>query len=51
VGDAVDVVLGLRAQGVPLRAAELLLADGLALVRRTASLPAPLPQEHPRSWC
>ena len=47
VGDAVDVVLGLRARGVPLRAAELLLADGLALALAVAALPAPLAQESP----
>ena len=47
VGDAVDVVLGLRTHGVALRAAELLLADGLALVAAVAALPGPLAQEAP----
>jgi FAD/FMN-containing dehydrogenase len=47
VAEAVELVLRLRREAVGLRAAELVLADGLELVRRTAGLPAPLPGRAP----
>ena len=47
VGDAVDLVAAARSRVRGLRAAELLLADGLALVRAVAQLPAPLAAEAP----
>jgi FAD/FMN-containing dehydrogenase len=47
VADAVELVQVVRRRVRGLRAAELLLADGLALVRRVAGLAPPLPADHP----
>ena len=47
VDDAVALVGAVRRRVRGLRAAELLLADGLALVRAVAGLPGPLAAEHP----
>jgi FAD/FMN-containing dehydrogenase len=47
VAEAVALVGRARRRARGLRAAELLLADGLALVRRTAGLPPPLPTDVP----
>jgi FAD/FMN-containing dehydrogenase len=47
VEDAVDLVHRARLEARGLRAAELLLADGLALVRAATGLPAPLRGDHP----
>ena len=44
---AVDVLPALRERLPDLAAAELFLADGLALVRAYSGLPAPFPAEHP----
>ncbi|MCA1720579.1 MAG: FAD-binding oxidoreductase [Actinobacteria bacterium] len=44
---AVDVLPQLRERLPDLAAAELFLADGLALVRSYSGLPAPFPDEHP----
>jgi FAD/FMN-containing dehydrogenase len=47
VQDAVDLVSRARRQARGLRAAELLLADGLAVVRAATGLPAPLRGDSP----
>ena len=44
---AVDLLPGLRRSLPDLAAAELFLAEGLALVRAHTGLPAPFPTEHP----
>jgi FAD/FMN-containing dehydrogenase len=44
---AVDLLPGLRDRLPSLAAAELLFADGIALVRKHSSLPAPFEVEHP----
>jgi FAD/FMN-containing dehydrogenase len=44
---AVDVLPGLRASLPSLSAAELFYAEGVALVRKHAGLPAPFPVAHP----
>ena len=47
VATAVGVLPALRERLTDLTAAEVFLADGLALVRAHAGLPAPFPEEHP----
>ena len=44
---ALGVLPGLRARLPHLSAAELVFADGVALVRKHSHLPAPFPDEHP----
>jgi FAD/FMN-containing dehydrogenase len=45
--EAVDLLPGLRERLPSLSAAELLFADGIALVRKHSGLPAPFDEEHP----
>ena len=46
-GAALAALVGLRSRLGSLEAAELFLADGLALVMRHTGLPAPIPGDHP----
>jgi len=45
--EVVDLLPGLRERLPSLSAAELVFADGIALVRRHSALPAPFDEEHP----